>query len=242
VIRLLRIAGALVVVGWGFFALYETIEAPASQLFGTTLVHGRGHVVALTFDDGPTARVTPGVLRILERERVHATFFVVGRAAAAQPALLRRMLRDGDEIGNHTLTHPHLNALLTAAALGIEIDRTQAAIRRATGRDARWLRPPFGARDYAAIDAAHRRGLGVAMWSAMLGDDAPAGDPAALARTLVAHVDDGALVVLHDGDQGRGDTGGRVYEASALCDVIATLRARGYRFVTVSELAASAHA
>lgn len=233
---------ALAFAAGGFFALYETIEAPSSQVFGRTLVHGSGHVVALTFDDGPNSRTTPAVLGVLERDRVPATFFLVGRAVPGHPELVRRMLRDGDEIGNHTQTHAHLNFLLSGVAIGREIDAAQAAIARITGQPPRYLRPPFGARDYAALDAARRRGLRVVMWSAMLGDESPSTSSAELARRLVGQVHDGAIVVMHDGDQGRPGRGGRTYESAAAHLVIAQLKARGYRFVTISELDRTAHA
>jgi peptidoglycan/xylan/chitin deacetylase (PgdA/CDA1 family) len=240
--RALRACIALFVAGLGFFALYEWIEAPASQVFGKTLVRGSGHVVALTFDDGPNAATTPRLLDVLEHERVRATFFVVGRAVLRHPALVRRMVRDGDEIGNHTQTHAHLNFLLTQKALGREIDEAQTAIAAVTGRQARYLRPPFGARDYAALDAARRRGLRVVMWSAMLGDEPPKTTDAELARRLLGQVHDGAIVVMHDGDQGRPDSGGRAYECGAVQLVIARLKAQGYRFVTISQLDRSPHA
>ena len=238
----LRVVAALVLAGAGFFALYETIEAPATQLFGATIVHGTGHEVALTFDDGPNDRTTPRVLDVLERDRIPATFFVVGRAARDHPEMLRRMVRDGDEIGNHTQTHAHLNFLLSAQAIGAEIDATQAAIRAATGRGTRYLRPPFGARDYAAIDVARRRGLQVVMWTAMLGDEASTTSSDDLARRLMLQVGDGAIIVMHDGDQGRAGAGGRTYESAALQNVVERLKADGFRFVTISQLAARSHA
>jgi peptidoglycan/xylan/chitin deacetylase (PgdA/CDA1 family) len=240
--RSLRVIAALVFAAAGFFALYEAVESPATQVFGHTIVHGSGHIVALTFDDGPNVRTTPRVLDVLERDHIRATFFVVGRAALRYPELLRRMLRDGDEIGNHTQTHAHLNFLLTQSAIGREIDAAQSAISAVTGRPARYLRPPFGARDYAAIDAARRRGLRVVMWTAMLGDEAQPIADRELARRLVSQVHDGAIIVLHDGDQGRVDNGGRSYESSAATLVIARLKAEGYRFVTISQLDRPVHA
>jgi peptidoglycan/xylan/chitin deacetylase (PgdA/CDA1 family) len=240
--RALRVLAALIVAGIGFFVLYEAIEAPGSQVFGRTLVQGSGHVVALTFDDGPDDRTTPGVLNVLERDHVRATFFVVGRAVLRHPDIVRRMLRDGDEVGNHTQTHAHLNFLLTKAALGREIDTAQSAIAAVTGRLPRYLRPPFGARDYAAIDAARRRGLRIVMWTAMLGDEPSSIAPAEIADRLTRQVRDGAIIVMHDGDQGRGGSGGRTYESAAAKLVIAQLRARGYRFVTISQLDRSSHA
>jgi peptidoglycan/xylan/chitin deacetylase (PgdA/CDA1 family) len=240
--RVLRVTLALVVAAAGFFGLYEVIEAPGTQVFGYTLVHGRGHVVALTFDDGPNALTTPRVLDLLERDHVRATFFVVGRAVLRNPAIVRRMVRDGDEIGNHTQTHAHLNFFLTQRSIGREIDAAQSAIKAATGQRARYLRPPFGARDYAAIDAARRRGLKVVMWTAMLGDEPARADGARLAEALTRQVHDGAIIVMHDGDQGRPGRGGRTYESGAAELVIARLQAAGYRFVTISELDRGLHA
>jgi peptidoglycan/xylan/chitin deacetylase (PgdA/CDA1 family) len=238
VTRAARVLLALFVLGAGLFATYELAEQPQTQVFGPTLDHGTGHRIALTFDDGPNPAVTPGLLDVLERAHVRATFFLVGRAATRHPDLVRRMLRDGDEIGNHTETHAHLNALFSSAALGPEIETAQHAIAAITGRAPRYLRPPFGARDAAAIAFARRAGLRVVMWSAMLGDEpAPAPPAPVLARQILAQIGDGAIVVMHDGDQGRDGHGGRSYEAAAVPALIAQLRARGYTFVTISTFA-----
>jgi peptidoglycan/xylan/chitin deacetylase (PgdA/CDA1 family) len=236
-VRPLRVLLAAVLLGGGFFALYELVESPRTDAFEPVVTHGYGHVVALTFDDGPTRGVTDRLLDVLEKEHVPATFFVVGRAARREPGLLRRMAADGDEIENHSDTHAHLNAL-PAAALDDEIARGQAAVAAATGQTPRWLRPPFGARSAAVLDAARRHGLRVVLWSAMLDETSPRADPSALAATLLAQAGDGAIVVLHDGDQGRDDAGERAYEASLAPRVIAALRARGFGFVTLDRLAA----
>jgi peptidoglycan-N-acetylglucosamine deacetylase len=232
----LRVLAALALLVAGSFGLYELIESPRSGAFEPVVTHGDGHVVALTYDDGPTRGVTDRVLDVLEREHVPATFFVVGSAARREPALLRRMRADGDEIENHSDSHAHLNTILSARALDAELANADDAITAATGGHAHWLRPPFGARNAAVLDAARRHGLRVALWSAMLDETSPGAAPGALAETLLEHVGDGAIVVLHDGDQGRGDAGARVYEAALTPRVIAALRARGYRFVTLDGL------
>jgi peptidoglycan/xylan/chitin deacetylase (PgdA/CDA1 family) len=236
--RALRVVAALVLAAAGLYVLYERVEAPQTQIFGPTLVSGRGHVVALTFDDGPNPFVTPGVLDALEREHVAATFFVVGRAARAHPALLGRMATDGDEIENHSDDHAHLNVLFTDAAIGREIEGASSAIVAATGKTPRFLRPPFGARSRAAIDAARTRGYTIVMWSAMLGDEPSTQTSAATTvAQLLPDIHDGAIIVLHDGDQGRDTHAGRTYEAQATSALIHALKARGYRFLTVAELA-----
>jgi len=220
----LRGALALAILAGGFFALYEVVERPDSGAFAPVVTRGTGHAVALTFDDGPTPGVTARLLDVLEREHVPATFFVVGRAARREPALLRRMAADGDEIEDHSDTHAHLNALLPAA-IEREIAGGDAAIAAATGRHARFLRPPFGARNAAVIVAAQRAGLRVVLWSVT-----------ADATPIAARAGDGAIVLLHDGDRGRGDTGELTYQAEDVPQVIAGLRARGFRFVTLAEL------
>ena len=214
----------MAILAGGFFALYEVVEQPDSGAFEPVITHGVGHVVALTFDDGPSPGVTGRLLDVLEREHVHATFFVVGRAARLEPALLRRMAADGDEIENHSDTHAHLNALLPAA-IEREIAGSDASIAAATGRHARFLRPPFGARNAAVIAAAQRDGLRVVLWSMTAG-----------ASPIADRAGEGAIVLLHDGDRGRGDSGELAYQAEDVPQVIAGLRAHGFRFVTLAEL------
>ena len=94
----------------GGFLAYELLEQPTNQLWGRTLTQGptNERVVALTYDDGPNPPYTDSILDVLEREHVRATFFLVGRAAAAYPGLVRREVRDGDAVGNHTWDHKHL--------------------------------------------------------------------------------------------------------------------------------------
>jgi peptidoglycan/xylan/chitin deacetylase (PgdA/CDA1 family) len=235
-VSVLRPLAALVVLAAGLFGLYELIESPRTAAFAPVVTHGEGRAVALTFDDGPTRGVTDRLLDVLEREHVPATFFVVGSAARREPALLRRMAADGDEIENHSDRHPHLNALLSRAALDAEIAAADDAIAAATGRHARWLRPPYGARNAAVLAAAQRRGMRVVLWSAMLDETSPQAPPGELAERLLRQVGDGAIVVLHDGDRGLGVPGGRSYEAALAPRVIAELRKRGYRFVTLQQL------
>ena len=172
--------------------------------------------------------MTDRLLDVLEREHVPATFFVVGRAARREPALLRRMAADGDEIEDHSDTHPHLNALLAPGALDAQIADADDAIVAATGRHARWLRPPFGARNAAVLDAARaaRRCAsccGARCWTR------PRRTPRrrARARGCSRRWATARSCVLHDGDQGRDDAGERAYEAALAPRVIAALRARG---------------
>lgn len=235
--RALRAAVALAVLATGAFALYEDVERPTSGFFGAVVLHGSGRRVALTFDDGPNPAYTPDVLATLRAHHVHATFFCVGRAVRAHPELVRAILAGGNEVENHTLTHAHLNALFTHAALVREIGGGSDAIVAVTGRAPRFTRPPYGARDYAALAVIRALGMRPVLWSAMLGDYATPPAPPALLRALLAQVTDGGIIVLHDGNLGRDGGGGRTYEAALAGPLIDALQARGYVLVTVAELA-----
>jgi peptidoglycan/xylan/chitin deacetylase (PgdA/CDA1 family) len=243
-----RYALLVALLAAGAYLGYQALEAPANQLFGRTLVNGPPdrREVALTFDDGPNPPFTGRILDVLRAERVHATFFVVGRAVAADPATVRRIVREGHAIGNHTWDHRHL-VVETDAAIRSELTRTDAAIFAASGVHTRLLRPPFGARDFAVLDEARRLGYTVVMWSVPLPNDWDRPGGATIAERVLDHVGDGSIIVLHDGNRGivcRPGTPATLCDRSQ--DVAATrliverLRARGFRFVTVPQLIADA--
>ncbi len=101
-----------------------------------------GKRIALTFDDGPSARWTPPILSILEREHVPGTFFEIGGNAVRHPALMRRIVHDGFELGNHTFTHPDL-ATLPAWQRDLQLSMTESAFSGIVGLKTRLLRPPY---------------------------------------------------------------------------------------------------
>src|SRR5580692_10030031 len=116
--------------------------APGSQLFGLTLTAPRRPgELALTFDDGPNPACTPRLLDILSQHDVRATFFLVGRYAYAEPALVRRIQAAGHLIGNHSWSHPNL-AITPARRITEELTRTRDTLRQITGAPVRYFRPP----------------------------------------------------------------------------------------------------
>jgi len=245
-IRLVLLAALL--AGGSYFG-YETVEAPGNQLFGQTLVAGipTQREVALTFDDGPNPPYTDRILDVLKAEHAPATFFVVGRAAVAYPGTLRRIVREGHAIGNHTWDHSHL-IVQSTTAMRSELERTEAAIARLTGVHTNLMRPPFGARDFAVISEAHKLGYRVVMWSVPLPKDWEQPGDATIAKRVVDAVADGSIIVLHDGNEGilcarehlPAHECDRAQDVAATREIIDTLRARGYRFVTIPQLIADA--
>ena len=98
--------------------------------------------VALTFDDGPDPEWTPQILDILKAKHVHATFFVIGANAQANPDLIQRIVAEGHELGNHTYTHPNL-ADTPEQVVALELNATQRLVEALTGRSMRLFRPPY---------------------------------------------------------------------------------------------------
>ncbi|MEA2155372.1 MAG: peptidoglycan-N-acetylglucosamine deacetylase [Solirubrobacteraceae bacterium] len=182
--------------------------------------------VALTFDDGPSA-YTPAILTLLEREHVPGTFFMVGKEVPGHAALLHRMLRDGFMIGNHTFTHANVSGGGGLAAQ--QIAATQAVIRRASGFTPCLFRPPGGATSGALQATAASLGLLTIIWNVDPRDWSTPGT-GSIVSTVLAQTRPGSIILLHDGGGARSET------VAAVPQIVRTLTARGYHFVTVAQL------
>ncbi|MGO9975260.1 MAG: polysaccharide deacetylase family protein [Solirubrobacteraceae bacterium] len=190
------------------------------------------HEIALTFDDGPSP-LPPAIdfVNLLSHYHVPATFFEIGEQIPefdANGAAERAMLADGDMIGDHTWTHPDMLDLGPAEQTS-ELELTAAAIRRATGFTPCLFRPPYGDTDPELESLARSLGFLTIMWDVDPTDWALPG-VGAIEDRVIGNAHNGAIVIQHFG-------GGPRYETlSALPDEIQTLRARGYQFVTVTQL------
>lgn len=203
----------------------------------------RPGVIALTFDDGPDPRWTPAILQILKQEHVPATFFVIGKNGQTYPDLLRRIVNEGHEIGNHTFTHPNLGEIPTSVA-ELELNATQRLIESETGRSTVLLRPPYFGDAEAdkpqEVEPAYQaQKLGYLIVGVRIDPDdwrLPVTADQIVQRTIERVLDTnsetrGQVVLLHDSGGDRSAT------VEALPGLIRELRARGFRLVPVSELA-----
>lgn len=190
----------------------------------------RGREIALTFDDGPWYQ-TPQFLGLLEHDDVPATFFEIGRQISEYGeggAIERRMLADGDMIGDHTWSHPDVGGAGAFAAA--QIEDAAAAIRAAAGGFAPCLfRAPYGDLSPALLTEARVLGFTTIQWNIDPRDWARPG-VGEIESNVIDNAQPGGIVEMHDGGGDRSET------LAALPDIITTLRARGYRFVTVTQL------
>lgn len=199
------------------------LSTPATAL-------GSHKMVALTFDDGPSSYTNP-ILKTLRDKETPGTFFVVGNTISGREHLLERMSTRGHEIGNHTWSHPFLTRL-SSDQVRRELGKTDRAIEHAVaqlgGGQPDVFRPPYGHVDSRVQDIASAKGMRTVLWDVDPADSSRPGTSTIVSR-VVNGVDAQSIVLLHDGRADRSQT------VEAVPRIIRELRARDYRFVTVSE-------
>ncbi|MCU1467296.1 MAG: Polysaccharide deacetylase [Actinomycetia bacterium] len=225
--------GAVLVVSTLLFTAYIGAETPAATWFGGGAVHGPTNTgqVALTFDDGPNLGSTEKIMAILDAHGVKGTFFEVGKAIDAAPAITRALFDDGQLLGNHSYNHDQWRWLDPRYP---ELQRTQAAFERAIGTCPVLYRPPHGDRTPFLANVVRDHHMHMVLWSASAGDWAT-NDAALVARRILANARPGAILLLHDGLDGNPEADRSVLER-ALPLIIDGLRAKGLSPVRLDRL------
>ena len=184
-------------------------------------------VIALTFDDGPAPKYTQQVLQILKQQNIKATFFCVGEMVHYFPQIAKLEVADGHAIGNHTWHHWYRKMNLSVAAR--EIESTATAIYQTTGVKTFLFRPPYGILNNGVADYAKKNNYAIFMWS---DDSTDYRHPpvSRLVNNVLKDAKTGGIVLMHDGG------GDRSHTVQALPQIIASLKQRGYKFVTIPEL------
>lgn len=217
---------ALLVAGW------KLSRNTNFQVFGELVprVETDQKVVALTFDDGPTAGKTEQILSILNEQKVKATFFLVGSAIEENPKEAARIVAAGHEVGNHSFTHSRM-VLKTPEFVRSEIESTDTLIAAHGYTDPVHFRPPYGKKLFTLPYYLNSVGKASITW-----DVAPESElglsasPKEITDYVLEHVSPGSIILLHVMFDSRKNS------LAAVPQVIEGLRARGYRFVTVSQL------
>jgi peptidoglycan-N-acetylglucosamine deacetylase len=222
-----RIAGALGAAALAGYALpalagaWPALRPPLGVEDHTA--SGRGY--ALTFDDGPHAQGTPAVLEILARERVRATFFLVGEQVLRNPALAREIVDAGHGVALHC--HRHRNLLrLTPRQVHEDVARAHETIAVHTGRSPELYRPPYGVLNASALRLARARGWRTLLWSHWGRDWEARATPASISALVTGGARAGAVLLLHDADDYSAPDSWR-RTAAALPRVLDTLADRG---------------
>lgn len=216
--------------------LVDGIFRPASGVLYPTVTHGPRDrpEVALTFDDGPDPVATSHVLDTLAAHRARATFFVIGRNLERARPIGERIVAEGHELANHSWEHAYTQNFYGRRRQTADIERAAALIRSITGgSDMPLYRPPVGLKSPELARAAHRMQLKVIAWS-LHSRDTFARDAQRIANRVLARVQPGDIVLLHDGHQTPDKH--RSIARDALPTVLEGLHRKRLAPVTVSEL------
>ncbi|MDQ6810227.1 MAG: polysaccharide deacetylase family protein [Verrucomicrobiota bacterium] len=199
---------------------------PAEPQITFNSVHVDGPFVAMTFDDGPSAALTPKLLDLLAAHHMKATFFVVGENAAEHPEILRRAVKEGHEIANHSWSHPNLGKM-GDDGVRRELQKTDDAIKAALGVRPTLMRPPYGSLTARQKHWIHDEfGYRIIIWDVDPLDWKRPG-PSVVTSRILKEARPGSIILAHD------------IHAPTIEAMPATfdqLQAKGFKFVTVSEL------
>lgn len=189
-------------------------------------VHVDGPYIAMTFDDGPSAALTPKLLDLLAAHHIKATFFVIGENVAEHPDIVARAAREGHEIANHSWSHPNL-AKMSDEGVRRQLWQTDEAIKSATGTRPTLLRPPYGSITEREKRWIHDEfGYQIVLWDVDPYDWKRPG-PAVVRNRILQETRPGSIVLSHDIHPGTIEAMPSTFDA---------LEAKGFKFVTVSEL------
>ena len=189
--------------------------------------------IALTIDDGPDPAVTPQVLDILDRYAAKATFFCIGKQAVQHPDLCREIVRRGHAVENHSQHHRHSFSLLGYFGFLRELQAAQETLTTITGQPPLFFRAPAGLRNPFLDPVLTRLGLRLASWT-MRAFDTRVGDVARVENKLIAGLQAGAILLLHDGNAARTPDGKPVI-LEALPAILTAAEAAKLRFVTLRQ-------
>ncbi len=187
--------------------------------------------VALTFDDVPDPRFTPQVLDVLKKYNVKATFFIVGKRAEKHPALVKRMVREGHIMGNHSYSHPEFSKL-TMNDFRKQILHTGDIIHNLTGYTPKMIRPPYGDINEKQLQWAQKQQYSIVNWN-VDSLDWKGLSKDEVKQNILSAVKPGSIVLQHAGGGVGSNLQGTI---DALPEIIEELRARGYSLVTLDEM------
>jgi peptidoglycan/xylan/chitin deacetylase (PgdA/CDA1 family) len=227
VFLLVALLGAATLLVGLYLLYYGGYGGPIDWLMRTDRHGPRDRrVVALTFDDGPDPVHTPALLDALAELDAPATFFLVGDIVDANADVVRRIAREGHELGNHTYSHRYL-PLARSSSVERELRATDRAVQRATGIVPTLARPPWGGRSPWTVRAFRRLAKRLVLWDINSNDwkGAPA---RAVAERVLERARPGSIILMHEAREGGEVT----IEAVRL--LVPALRARGFELVTVS--------
>ena len=226
------VLSALLLMGVSYSYVYHGFGAQ------TDIVRRRpsaGNKVVFTFDDGPSKEYTPEILKVLVEKGVRATFFIVGIQAEKHPEIVKKIVDEGHEVGNHTYGHITVPNS-PAPRLAAQIMRTNLVILQYSGSYPLYLRPPRGLYDMRMRRIAKLLGQELVLWSISSQDWHPRATPTSVTRRVIEKTSGGDIILFHDsGSLLGGGSASRRSTVEAMGPIIDGLRAKGLEIVSLEE-------
>ncbi|TWT27871.1 LysM peptidoglycan-binding domain-containing protein [Planomicrobium sp. CPCC 101110] len=225
--KLVKSVVVITLILFTFFSFSNQSEAATSKW--VTKGNTASKAIALTFDDGSDGTNIQKILDALSASNVKATFFLTGSGAEKHPQAIKNIVAKGHQIANHSYSHPDFTKLSASKIKG-ELDKTEATIKRITGKSTKPLfRAPFGSTNSAVLAAVGNAGYTHTVHWNIDTVDWKGVSAASITNKVVNNVVPGTIVLMHTGAGASGTPG-------ALPGMISKLKAKGYSFVTVSEI------
>lgn len=219
---------------WLTYSVEPTDMTIASAPFGgmvpSEITHGNRDKkqIIFTFDGGEGAQSASAVLDTLHKHNSRGTFFLTGKWVMRNPDLVQRMRREGHEVYNHSLSHPHL-PLLSDQRIMLQLETMDETLLRLVGTSTKpYFRPPYGDRDARVLATAARAGYRSVMWTVDAGDwmESEGFTADEVRGRIFGNIEPGAIILMHLGDTITG---------SILDDVFTQIEARGYALASLSQ-------
>ena len=206
---------------------YELNAIPVlSRLVPVYRVARDDRAIALTIDAAWNADKTKSILDTLDRYGIKATFFLCGVWVKAYPDMVKEIAVRGHEIGNHSLTHPHMNRI-SAEEIRKELSDLDDAIEALTGKRTKLFRAPFGEYNDTVVSTVRDMGYEIVQWNIDTVDWKEGRTPETILNAVIPKLSDGSIILSHNNGYGI---------ETYLPQLIEKAQSEGYRFVTISEL------
>lgn len=211
--------------------IFPTILIPSFRIFDQKPKTNQKSV-ALTFDDGPDPEITPQILKILKREKIKATFFVLGQKVRAHPQIAKQIAADGHQIANHSFAHDWYAGFKFGRLIDNDFIKTQEIIKITTGKSPKLIRTPHGFAATWFLKNIKQKGLTPVFWSLDSGDWRSNATGQKVIDQVIKNIKPSSIILMHDGHGFK--VGRQKHTAKALPEIIQKLKSQGFEFKTIS--------